>query len=375
MFENLLVWYDKNKRDLPWRRTKDPYRIWLSEIMLQQTRVEAVKGYYTRFLSVFPDIPSLSAGEEEVFLKLWEGLGYYTRVRNLHRGARRIMEEYGGSMPETSRELLSIEGIGEYTAAAIASIAFGEAVPTIDGNLLRIFARLTAYPENIKSGRAKKAAYGFWLEHMDRERPGDFNEALMDLGSSVCTPKNPDCGVCPLERGCGAASLGMQQAYPNIPKKKARSVEERTIFLIHDGHRVLLQKRREEGLLAGLFEFPGAEGALGPSEALSWLEERGIFPVSLHAIKETKHVFSHREWHMTGYNVRLPKPDALRERSIGEQTKYPGGSRLMEEFFFADFEELIHTYSIPSAFRPYRELLLAESLSPSHREADGNENP
>ena len=201
MFENLLVWYDKNKRDLPWRRTKDPYRIWLSEIMLQQTRVEAVKGYYTRFLSVFPDIPSLSAGEEEVFLKLWEGLGYYTRVRNLHRGARRIMEEYGGSMPETSRELLSIEGIGEYTAAAIASIAFGEAVPAIDGNLLRIFARLTAYPENIKSGRAKKAAYGFWLEHMDRERPGDFNEALMDLGSSVCTPKNPDCGVCPLERG------------------------------------------------------------------------------------------------------------------------------------------------------------------------------
>jgi A/G-specific adenine glycosylase len=197
--EPLLIWYDENRRILPWREDPTPYHVWLSEIMLQQTRVEAVRGYYDRFLAALPDIKTLAAAPEDQYLKLWEGLGYYSRVRNLHRAAITLMEDYDGEMPADYDELRSLPGIGPYTAAAIASIAFGKPEPAIDGNLLRVFARLTCYEPNILTPAANREARAFFLQTMDKARPGAFNQALMDLGALICLPNSaPSCGSCPL---------------------------------------------------------------------------------------------------------------------------------------------------------------------------------
>ena len=199
----LLDWYDKEGRTLPWRTDPSPYHVWISEIMLQQTRVEAVKGYYERFLRALPDIASLAEAPEDLYLKLWEGLGYYSRVRNLHKAACVIMEEHGGCMPETAAELRKLPGIGPYTSAAIASIAFGERIPAIDGNLLRVFARMTAWQENIKTPASASRAGDYFSGIMPADRPGDFNQALMDLGAMICLPGGlPRCEECP--RGTAA---------------------------------------------------------------------------------------------------------------------------------------------------------------------------
>ena len=259
--QTLLQWYDEHKRDLPWRDDPSPYHVWLSEIMLQQTRVEAVRGYYARFLEALPTIRSLAEADEDVYLKLWEGLGYYSRVRNLHKAAGQIMREHGGKMPETSGELQKLAGIGPYTSAAIASICFGERIPALDGNLLRVFARLTGYEEDIKSGPAKKAAMQYYLETFPQERPGDYNQALMDLGAVICLPNGaPLCEACPWNGSCVAHARGRETELPVVPAKKKRPVEERTVFLIYYDQRLALRKRPEKGLLAGLYEYPNHGG-------------------------------------------------------------------------------------------------------------------
>ena len=373
----LLLWYKANKRDLPWRRDRNPYHVWISEIMLQQTRVEAVKGYYERFLRTLPDIPSLAQAPEDVYLKLWEGLGYYSRVRNLHRAAQIVTDEYDGQVPQTSLQLQKLPGVGAYTSAAIASIAFGEPAIAVDGNLLRIFARLTAYDRNIKEEKAKKAAEQFFLRILlepgtvsakdkaqsdlkqpDQSRPvqnrlqpaedrsetagsvpGDFNQALMDLGATVCLPNGePLCEQCPWKEACAAYRIQEQTRYPVMPQKKTRKTEDKTVFLIHYTQKIAIRKRPDRGLLAGLYEFPMAEGHLEQDEAVEFVRCLGFSPLRIRALPPAKHIFTHKEWHMTGYDVlvdeTLPAPD--------------------QALIIADMDALDRIYSIPSAFSAFR---------------------
>lgn len=339
--EKFLAWYDRNKRALPWREDPAPYHVWLSEIMLQQTRVEAVKGYYERFLKELPDIKSFAQAPEDEYLKLWQGLGYYSRVRNMHKAAEIIVRDFGGEMPHTAEKLRELPGIGDYTAAAIASIAYCEKVPAVDGNLLRIFSRLAAYGENIKTSKAKRNAGEFWKERMSEERPGDFNQALMDLGSTVCIPEEgPHCTECPLKDECIAYERGSQGKFPVMPEKKSRRIEDRTVFVIHRGEKAAVRKRPGRGLLAGLYEFPNARGRMPVEEAEEFLEKNGIKPIRIQSIGKAKHVFSHVEWHMTGYEVRadeLAPPEA--------------------PFLWATPQEIRDLYAIPSAFSAWMKYL------------------
>lgn len=340
--ELLLAWYDANRRILPWREDPAPYHVWLSEIMLQQTRVEAVKGYYQRFLTALPDIKSLADAEEDVYLKLWEGLGYYSRVRNLHKAAQQIMDQYGGEMPQTAGELQKLAGIGPYTAAAIASIAFGERIPAIDGNLLRIFARRRAYESDIKTSQAKKEAEAFFMESFPGDRPGDYNQALMDLGATVCLPNGaPHCETCPWADLCEAHARGMETAYPVAAPKKARRIDEKTVFLIYYADMLALAKRPDKGLLAGLYEFPNTAGRLSREEAEDYVQRLGFSALQIRPLPEAKHIFTHREWHMTGYEIRA------------DEWQPPPQRKEKTDIFLASQEEMKEKYSIPSAFSYY----------------------
>ena len=357
--DELLNWYERSRRILPWREDPSPYHVWLSEIMLQQTRVEAVRGYYLRFIEKLPDIRSLAEASEDTYLKLWEGLGYYSRVRNLHRAASVIMEEYGGEMPGSSTELMKLPGIGPYTAAAIASIAFGEEVPAVDGNLLRVFARLSGYKENIRTPEAQKAAGMFYKERMPSKVPskrskarddqggahksgnpcGNFNQALMDLGATVCLPNSaPDCLRCPLAAFCRIHSEcpGEESSLPVRPDRKEKKTEYLTVFVIRSGGRTAVNKRPPRGLLAGLYEFPNAEGTLDADEALRWLREHSVEPLRIMRAEDAEHVFTHKIWKMRGYEVDA---DPFAEE------KSP--------FIMAAREEILGKYSIPSAFGTY----------------------
>lgn len=337
--KSLLLWYQQNKRDLPWRHTSDPYRIWLSEIMLQQTRVEAVKPYYARFLETCPDVASLASLPEEKLMKLWEGLGYYSRARNLQKAAREVVENYGGAMPKTYEELLKLPGIGEYTAGAIASIAYGLRVPAVDGNVLRVLARVSGTDADITLPETKKDFREALLRVVPAEA-GDFTQGLIELGATVCAPNRaPTCDACPLRDFCVALREGKTDEIPVRSPKKPRRIEEKTVFLIRDGDRTALSKRPQKGLLAGLYELPNVKGYLSKEAALAYLRSVGFEPLRLQKIENSKHIFTHIEWHMIAYDVRItPEFDGLHGKS--GMLLVPNG-------------ELHERYAIPSAFSAY----------------------
>ena len=348
-YRELLSWYGENKRDLPWRSKRpDPYHVWVSEIMLQQTRVEAVKDHYRRFIKAFPDVRALAGADTDAVLKYWEGLGYYSRAQNLKAGAGQVMEEYGGQIPNSAAELKKIKGIGEYTACAIASIAFGEKCAAIDGNLLRIFARLTAYKENIRTQKARQEAERYFLGQMPESGLpgvyGDMNQALMDLGAEICVPvrqeTGPDCGRCPLAGCCRAYGTGTERTLPVMPEKKSRRIQEMTVFVIRDNDRFVLRQRPAKGLLAGLYEFPNAEGFADRKEALRCIEELGFSPVRIMELPEAVHQFTHVEWQMKGYAVWVDDLSSAKAADNG--------------CFAATAGEISKKYSIPSAFGAYR---------------------
>lgn len=336
----LLEWYERGRRILPWREEPTPYHVWLSEIMLQQTRVEAVKPYYDRFLKELPDIASLADVEEERLLKLWEGLGYYNRARNLRKAARQIVSEYGGRMPSDYHELVKLSGIGSYTAGAIASIAFGQAVPAVDGNVLRILSRLRADGRDVLDNKVKCSIEEELRGIIPADRPGDFNQALMELGAVICVPGgSPKCGECPWKTLCQAKAQDKMTEYPKKSPKKPRSIEKKTILVIQYGHLIALRKRPERGLLAGMYEFPSMEGHRSEEEVLTYLKESGVLPLRIRRLDESKHIFTHKEWHMTGFFVRV---DDLAG---------------MGEYVFAQPEKMKNEYPVPSAFAAYMDLI------------------
>ncbi|MBQ6887736.1 MAG: DNA/RNA nuclease SfsA [Lachnospiraceae bacterium] len=340
----LLAWYDRQHRILPWREEPTGYRVWVSEIMLQQTRVEAVKPYYERFLNFLPDIASLAGANEEVLLKLWEGLGYYNRVRNMQKAAKVIMEEYGGSMPEEYGELLRLPGIGSYTAGAVSSIAYGRKVPAVDGNVLRVISRLRMDDADILSDKVKKGVEQDLLDAMSTERPGDFNQAMMELGAVVCVPNGmAKCGECPLNEICQAYKEDRVLEFPVKAKKKPRTIEKKTILIIKDENRVAIHKRPNRGLLAGLYEFPSLEGHKSKVQVIKALKEWGLNPIFIQELESSKHIFSHKEWHMKGYAIRV---DELMPVDGKEQG-----------LLFVEPDETEERYPIPSAFVAYTKYL------------------
>lgn len=340
----LLKWYDENRRVLPWREEPTPYRVWVSEIMLQQTRVEAVKPYFERFMQALPDIPALADAEEETLLKLWEGLGYYNRVRNLQAAARQIMAEYGGRMPDTYEELLKLKGIGSYTAGAVASIAYGRPHVAVDGNVLRVLARIRMDERLISEAQVKAQVEQELQQVIPTDRPGDFNQAMMEIGACVCVPNGaPHCENCPLNHICLAHAHGKEQEFPKKASAKKRSIEQKTILVLRDEGKTVLRKRPGKGLLAGMYEFPWLEGHLSVEEVLTYLEQRGLKTIRITPLEDAKHIFTHKEWHMKGYMVRVD------ELERPESTE--------EAWLYIDPADTGERYPIPSAFAAYTRYL------------------
>ena len=301
-----MGWYRENARDLPWRHTEDPYRIWVSEIMLQQTRVAAVLGYYARFLAVFPTVEVLAETDEELLMKLWEGLGYYSRARNLQKAAKEITVL--GGFPDTYDGLLALPGVGDYTASAIAAAAFGRREPAVDGNVLRVMTRLTDCHDDISDPKTKRAVRAALAEVMPEE-PADiriFNQAMMELGATVCGPNTaPRCDDCPVSGLCLGRQRGTAEILPVKKAKKERRVEEKTVLLLMRDGKIALRKRPGTGLLAGLWEFPNVEGALDEAAAGAAVSVWGLEPRRWESRLTAKHIFTHVEWHMTGYTLEV----------------------------------------------------------------------
>ena len=338
----LLQWYRENARVLPWRSDPTPYHVWVSEIMLQQTRVEAVRSYFDRWMQALPDIPALAAADEAVYMKLWEGLGYYSRVRNLHRAAVEVCEQYGGELPADYARLLALPGVGEYTAGAIASIAFGLPVPAVDGNVLRVAARLDNDLTPITDAGYKKQTRARFAALMPADRPGDLNQALMELGATVCLPNGaPRCADCPLQHLCLGCHHGNAAMLPVRAAKKARRVEDRTVLLARCGPLVGIRRRPAKGLLAGLWELPALAGHLSPEETRAALAAQGWQVQKLLSLRPAKHIFTHVEWHMNGYYIELAAP--------------PDG------LTFVSPAALRADYALPSAFRAFLSVIEEET--------------
>ena len=339
----LLDWFYQNKRILPFRTDPSPYHVWVSEIMLQQTRVSAALPYYERFLAALPDIPALAACEEEKLHKLWEGLGYYSRVRNLQKAAKIVCAQYGGQLPADYDALRELPGIGDYTAGAIASISFGLPVPAVDGNVLRVFARLYDDTRLITDPAVKKAFTARVMEHQPPEQAGDYNQALMELGALVCVPNGtPLCAACPLHDLCKARAAGTAPTLPRKAAPKARKVAPVTVALVESGGNFLIRQRPEKGLLAGLWEPLLWEGeALTPGELHEKLTAMGLVceAEAIAPLPEAKHIFSHIEWRMTQYAVPAPPQPA------------PEGT------VWASREQLRTEYTLPGAFKACKKYL------------------
>lgn len=299
----LLPWYRQNKRELPWRGIKDPYRVWVSEIMLQQTRVEAVKGYYARFLKELPDIRALANVDDELLHKLWEGLGYYSRVRNLKKAAQKIVADHNGVFPGEYEAVRALPGIGDYTAGAVCSIAFDQPTPAVDGNVLRVVARLTDDSTPVDLPVYKKQTTASLAEIYPQEA-GEFTQALMELGATVCGPnRKPDCGVCPCRNFCLANKRGTAEHLPVRLPKRSRKTEEKTILIFSCDGLFAVEKRPETGLLAGLWQFPELPGRWDTQKLIEKVEELGYKPKELLRTVEKKHIFTHIEWNMQGVYI------------------------------------------------------------------------
>ncbi|MCM1497377.1 MAG: A/G-specific adenine glycosylase [Clostridium sp.] len=334
--EPLLQWYQNHHRDLQWRNTKQPYHIWISEIMLQQTRVEAVKGYYDRFLREIPDVETLARIPEEKLLKLWEGLGYYNRARNLKRAAEMIIEEYQGKFPVSYEDVMRLPGIGEYTAGAICSICYEQPTPAVDGNVLRVMMRLADCHDSIDDVTTKRRVREELLALYERGSCGDLTQALMELGAMVCVPKGvPKCEECPLQSHCLGFSRKTYGCLPVRKEKKKRRIEEMTVFILHDGENYGIRKREDKGLLAGMWELYHADGQMGAEEAVQFISHQGFEPVLLEREIPYTHVFSHVEWRMTAYYI-----------SCRRQSK---------ELKWVERRELDREYALPTAFKVFFE--------------------
>ena len=336
--EPIVNWFRKEKRNLPWRNHVNAYRVWVSEIMLQQTRVEAVKPFFHRFMKELPTIEDLANAPEDKLLKLWEGLGYYNRVRNMQKAAVQIMEDYNGVFPENYEDILNLTGIGSYTAGAISSFAFGQAKPAVDGNVLRVISRILASDEDIMKASVKTKMEKKLEKIIPEDAPSDFNQGLIELGAIVCVPNGePKCDICPVSHICKARKEGRQMELPVKKKTKERRIEERTVLVFQDGDTVAIRKRPSKGLLAGLYEFPNIEGHLSMDKVVSYSKEIGLTPIFVKELPEAKHIFSHVEWRMKGYAVRV---DELEKNC-------------RELMIFARPEEIQDKYSVPAAFEAY----------------------
>ncbi len=338
MAKPLVEWYRKQKRDLPWRVDITAYKVWVSEIMLQQTRVEAVKPYYARFLNAFPTIRDLAEAEEDLLLKMWEGLGYYNRVRNMQKAAQQVLIDYKGEFPSTYEEIRNLTGIGNYTAGAIASFAFGIPKPAVDGNVLRVISRLTASYEDIMKASVREHVEEELEELIPADAASDFNQGLIELGAIVCVPNGaPKCSECPLAYLCKAHEKRIELELPIKSKAKERRIEKKTVFIFQDGDHVAIKKRPANGLLAGLYELPNVEGHLTEDEAIEYSKQIGLSPLRIQKLEDGKHIFSHVEWQMVGYRIRV---DEL-EKSC------------TEKMLFVHPEEIQAEYPIPAAFETY----------------------
>ena len=331
----LLPWYERNRRDLPWRKTKEPYHVWISEIMLQQTRVEAVKGYYARFLNVLPDVESLANCDDELLHKLWEGLGYYSRVRNLKKAAKIIMETHSGIFPQTYEAVRALPGIGDYTAGAICSICFNQPTPAVDGNVLRVISRIMEDETPIDLPARKREVQDQLAEVYPKEA-GEFTQALMELGATLCGPNwVPRCDECPCRGFCAGAAHGTAEKYPVKLPKKGKKVEEKTVFILSCDGRFALEKRQDKGLLAGLWQFPNVPGTLDVPQALEALEKMGIIPREVYRQLDRKHIFTHIRWEMRGLFLEVAEPAG--------------------EFVWMTAEQIVKEAALPTAFRQFWE--------------------
>ena len=331
----LLTWYRENARTLPWRDDPTPYHVWVSEIMLQQTRVAAVLDYYRRFLEAAPDVASLAALPPDQLMKLWQGLGYYSRARNLQKAAKQIVEHHGRVFPNTYEDIRALAGVGDYTAGAVASIAFNRPVPAVDGNVLRVTARITGDSGDITTPVMKKKVTQALARVIPLDAPGDFNQALMELGATVCLPNGaPLCEKCPAAHLCRAFQEDRTGELPVKAVKKARRVEERIVYLLFHGDCVALRRRPDRGLLAGLWEYPNER-----TEGTDWLGRWGLSVPSLDRAGTGKHIFTHIEWHMTALSGELDSPD------------------LPEGWVWADRAALRDIYAVPNAFQSFTQLV------------------
>ncbi len=341
----LVKWYNKNKRDLPWRNTGDAYDVWLSEIMLQQTRVEAVIPYFLRFKDALPTIPSLATVEEDTLLRLWEGLGYYNRVRNLQKCAQVLIQRYNSQLPQDYESLLSLPGIGPYTAGAIGAIAYGKPYAAVDGNVLRVLARYFGSKEDIRKPQVRKQFEICIQDYYQKIQKGiekdknyipSFTQVLMELGALCCIPNGmPNCKDCPLKKTCISYQKNLYDSIPYRSSLKDRKIIHRTLFLIRCGNKLLIHKRPNKGLLANLYEFVGVDSSFTKKESLLYIQDLGFEPLHISLLPNSKHIFSHVEWHMKAYEVEVSEIYSLKK-----------------DYRFVTKKEL-QSLAIPSAFKTY----------------------
>ncbi len=332
----LLAWYAKHARHLPWRDNPSPYHVWVSEIMLQQTRVETVKPYYQRFLKALPNVEALANASETQLLKLWEGLGYYSRVRNMQKTAKRIVSQYDGRFPSDPKELRTLPGIGEYTAGAIASIAFDLPEPAVDGNVMRVFTRLTENFRDISRPATKRYITELLRPLYPPQNRGAFTQSLMELGATVCLPNSaPLCEHCPLASLCVSYAHGTNCTLPRKATKKSREKQEKTVLLLVCDSKIIIRRRKKKGLLAGMWQFPDLEGYRAPEEIHRWMADYGLIPLRIQTGPKYKHIFTHKEWWMISYLVECERPFPLPNCQ------------------WVTRQELQNTYPLPAAYQPF----------------------